>query len=102
MSLLTRRHPVSKELVLRLSADLLTAESVREAVRLPDEPAAVRLYLDLSGVRIPTAGALGSLIGLHRDLRARGGRLVLLNVQPLAFEVFTITRLTEVLDVRAA
>jgi anti-anti-sigma factor len=101
MSLLTRRH-ATKDLVLRLSADLLTGEGVREAVRLPAAAAAARLHLDLSGVRIPTAAGLAGLIRLHRDLRARGGRLVLLNVQPWAFEVFAATRLTEVLDVRAA
>jgi anti-anti-sigma factor len=101
MPLLTRNH-VPKELVLRLSADVLTGERVREAVRLPAEAAGARLHLDLSGVRIPSAGGLGGLVRLHTALRARGGRLVLLNVRPWAYEVFAVTRLTEVLDVRAA
>ncbi len=102
MFLTTRRLPVPKEVVVCLTADLLTRESVRDAVRLAEEPAGARLHLDLSSVRIPTAGGLGRLIRLHKSLRARGGRLVLLNVQPCAFEVFSLTRLTEVLDVRAA
>jgi anti-anti-sigma regulatory factor len=88
--------------VLRLSADVLTGEDVRKAARLPAVAAAALLHLDLSGVRLPTAGGLGGLVRLHTALRARGGRLVLLNVQPWAFEVFAATRLTEVLDVRAA
>jgi anti-anti-sigma regulatory factor len=101
MSLLTR-HAVPNELVLRHRAEVLTGESVREAVSLPAGRAGARLHLDLAGVRIPTAGGLGGLVRLHGALRARGGRLVLLNVQPWAFEVFSVTRLTEVLDVRAA
>jgi anti-anti-sigma factor len=56
----------------------------------------------LSGVRLPTADGLGALVGLHKQMRNRGGRLVLLNVQPRAYEVFTLTRLTEVMDVRVA
>ncbi|HEX5271591.1 MAG TPA: STAS domain-containing protein [Gemmataceae bacterium] len=99
---LVTRPPAPAEPVLRLSADLLTADALRAAVRFPPESAGPGLHLDLSGVRIPTAGGLGGLVRLHRDLRARGGRLVLLNVRPWAFEVFAATRLTEVFDVRAA
>jgi anti-anti-sigma factor len=101
MSLLIRQ-PISKEPIVRLHADVLTGDSVREATRLVDALAGSRLNLDLSTVRIPTAGGLGGLLRLHNAVRARGGRLVLLNVQPWAFEVFAVTRLTEVLDVRAA
>ena len=99
---LMTRHPIPRGSVVRLNAELLTADTIRKAVRPPEGLADVRLCLDLSGVRIPTAGGLGGLLRLHKSLRARGGRLVLLNVRPWAFEVFAVTRLTEVLDVRAA
>jgi anti-anti-sigma factor len=65
-----------------------------------EKPGRHRLHLDLGGVRIPTASGLGALVALHEKLRRRGGRLVLSNVQPWAYEVFSLTRLTEVLDVR--
>jgi anti-anti-sigma regulatory factor len=58
--------------------------------------------LDLGGVRVPTAGGVGRLVALHTRLRASGGRLVLCNVGQRAFEVFELTRLTELLDVRPA
>jgi anti-anti-sigma regulatory factor len=58
------------------------------------------LVLDLTGARVPTAGVLGQLVALNNRLRASGGRLVLCNVPPGAFEVFELTNLTELLDVR--
>jgi anti-anti-sigma regulatory factor len=68
-----------------------------------DEPAGQggrALVLDLGGVKVPTAGCLGQLVALNNRLRSSGGRLVLYNVGPMAFEVFELARLTELLDVR--
>ena len=86
--------------VLRVAHDMLTEESLHDVRRLRDKPGPHRLHLDLGGVCIPTAGGLGALLSLHKELRRRGGRLVLWNVRPWAYEVFAVTRLTEVLDVR--
>jgi anti-anti-sigma factor len=58
------------------------------------------LVLDLTGMKMPTAGGLGQLVALHNHLQASGGRLVLCNVEPRAFKVFELTRLTQLLDVR--
>jgi anti-anti-sigma factor len=87
---------------LRLTDCVLTQKGVRDALTLPDEPERQHLLLDLSRVRMPTAGGLGALVGLHKLIRDNGGRLVLLNVQPWAYEVFAVTRLIDVMDVRAA
>jgi anti-anti-sigma regulatory factor len=59
----------------------------------------LRVHLNLAGIVAPTAGGLGGLIRLHRELRKRGGQLVLDDVRPSAYEVFVLTRLTNVLDV---
>jgi anti-anti-sigma factor len=58
--------------------------------------------LDLRAVKLPTAGGLGQLVALHKELRASGSQLVLCNVREEAYEVFRLTRLTELLDVRRA
>jgi anti-anti-sigma regulatory factor len=103
MSTLTRRQAVlSGASVLRVPDEVLTEESVRAISRLPQTSGRQRLLLDLGRVRIPTAGGLGALVALHKGQRACGGSLTLLNVSPWAFEVFSLTRLTEILDVRAA
>jgi anti-anti-sigma regulatory factor len=86
--------------VFRIADDMLTEENLRDARRLLDKPGPHRLHLDLSAVRIPTARGLGALVALHHELRLCGGRLVLVNIRPWAYEVFAVTRLTEVLDTR--
>ena len=58
------------------------------------------LVLDLSDAGVPTAAGLGELITLHKRVRASGGQLVLSNVGERAYEVFKLTRLTDLLDVR--
>jgi len=93
---------MGRRTALRLTDGILTQQSVRNALKLPDDQEQHQLLLDLSGVRVPTASGLGALVSLHKQVRDNGGRLVLLNVQPWAYEVFTVTRLTEVMDVRAA
>ncbi len=100
MSTLARhgaKRPITR---LRVTDDILTGESLRCAERLAGEPGGHQLHLDLAGVRIPTAAGLGALVRLHHNVRSRGGHLVLMNVQPWAYEVFQVARLTEVLDVR--
>lgn len=87
---------------LRLTDCVLTQQSVRDVIKLPDEREQHQLLLDLSGVCLPTASGLGALVSLHKQVRDNGGRIVLLNVQPWAYEVFAVTRLTDVMDVRAA
>jgi anti-anti-sigma factor len=59
-----------------------------------------RLELDLGEVRYLTSTALGKLLGLHKRVRDRGGRLVIANVTDLVHEIFEVTQLHRILDVR--
>ena len=56
----------------------------------------------MSDVKAPTAAALGQLVRLDARAREMGRRLVLLNVDEWAYEVFLATRLVDLLDVRRA
>jgi anti-anti-sigma factor len=60
------------------------------------------LEVDLGEVAYLCATCLGKLIALDRRLRALGGRLALLNVAAAVYEVFEVTHLLDVLDVRGA
>jgi anti-anti-sigma factor len=85
---------------LRLAHEVLTEESLQAVRRCLEEPGAPVIHLDLGAIRLPTAEGLGALVVLSRELRARGGALLLVNVPPETHEVLAVTRLDEVLDGR--
>jgi anti-anti-sigma factor len=82
------------EVHMQAAADELNA--------LVDRLVRPRLRLDFGAVRFLTSTALGKLVALHTRVRAAGGRLVLVNLTDLVYEVFEVSRLTQVLDVRRA
>ena len=59
-----------------------------------------RLVVDFTNVAHLSSSALGMLITLHRQIRASSGRLALCNIQPQIYEIFTITRLSDIFDIR--
>jgi anti-sigma B factor antagonist len=56
--------------------------------------------MDLGNVTYLNSSALGLLLRLHKRLRDRGGRLVVSNLAPQVYEVFEVTRLNTLLDIR--
>jgi anti-anti-sigma regulatory factor len=82
--------------------EVLNRDSLRPAVRFLEESPALTVYLDLGGVRLPTAEGLGELVTLAAELGSGGGGLVLVNVPADTYEVFAVTHLVDVLDVRPA
>jgi anti-sigma B factor antagonist len=73
-----------------------------ELVALVENLGAVHVLLDLTGVRIVTSDGLGLIIILHTKLQAAGGRLTITGVNPAVYEVFEVTQLTRLFDVRLA
>jgi anti-sigma B factor antagonist len=74
----------------------------RELAGLTDGLGERHLVLDFGEVRHIHSGELGTLIDLHKRVRAAGGRLTLTNVRPEVYEVFEVTRLTTFISVRMA
>jgi anti-sigma B factor antagonist len=74
----------------------------RQLSRLAEGGPARHLVVDLGAVAYLTSTALGQLVGLHRRLRAEGGRLTVANVRPAVREVFSVTRLDTLLEVLPA
>jgi len=73
-----------------------------ELSRLVEELGDCRLHLDLANVRFLSSTWLGKFITILKSLRASGGRLTLYNTEAQIYEVFEVTRLTQLLDVRRA
>jgi anti-anti-sigma factor len=58
------------------------------------------LLLDFAGVQFLSAAVLGKLVSLHARLRQLGTRLVLTSLSAELFELFEITQLQTILDIR--
>ena len=59
-----------------------------------------QVALDLANIQYLTSTVLGHLLGLHKRLAAGGGHLCLENVGPSVRDVFRVTQLDHVLDIR--
>jgi anti-sigma B factor antagonist len=59
-----------------------------------------KLVVDFRNVTNMSSSALGMLITLHKRVREANGQLRLCNIQPAIEEVFKITRLNEIFQIR--
>ncbi len=71
----------------------------RELEGRTDELGAGHLLLDFSNIAYLTSVELGTLVTLHKQLRATGGRLTLFNLNDRVYEIFTTTRLHTLLRI---
>ena len=58
------------------------------------------MLLDLGEVRFVSSTALGMIVSLHKVLKSQGGRLTLCDVNEHLLELFEVTQLTRLLDIR--
>jgi anti-anti-sigma factor len=66
---------------------------------LTDELGECHLLLDFTNVDFITSVELGTLVSLHKKMKASGGRLTLFNLNLQVFEVFAVTRLETLLGI---
>jgi len=59
-----------------------------------------KLVLNFSSVDFLSSAALGKLITLDKKIKAQGGVLKLCNIRPEIYEVFAITRLNRLFDIK--
>src|SRR5947209_6721822 len=64
-----------------------------------DDLGGSHLLLDFTHVERLGSLELGTLIGLHKRMKACGGRLTLFNLNAEIYEVFTVTRLQTLLGI---
>jgi anti-anti-sigma factor len=87
----------------RVSLDEETLYAIRdELFALAEEPSESDLVLDFGNVEYVASTALDTLVSLHKNLLARGRRLTIGNLMPQVHEVFAVTRLDDLLDLRLA
>jgi len=61
---------------------------------------AEKLVISFSNVDHLSSAALGTLITIHNKLKSREGALRLTNIDPQIYEVFAITKLNKLFDIR--
>ncbi len=71
-----------------------------ELFRLVEEDGRKKLLLNFANVEFLSSGALGKLITLDKKVKAHNGVLKLSNIRPEIYEVFAITKLDRVFDIR--
>ena len=59
-----------------------------------------QLLLNFSAVEFLSSAALGKLITVDKKVKAKGGRLKLCNIRPEIYEVFAITKLNKLFDIK--
>ena len=59
-----------------------------------------KLLLNFSAVEFLSSAALGKLITLDKKVKAAGGALKLCQIQPEIYEVFAITKLNRLFDIK--
>ena len=67
--------------------------------RLVDEKGRKDLVLNFANVEFMSSAALGKLMVLRKKVQEAGGKLVLCNIAPGIYEVFTITKLDKLLTI---
>ncbi|MEX2138719.1 MAG: STAS domain-containing protein [Pirellulales bacterium] len=80
--------------------ELNIQELGQELFQLVEEDNKTRLLLNFQHVEFLSSAALGKLITLDKKVKAHGGRMKLSNIRPEIYEVFAITKLNKLFDIK--
>ena len=72
----------------------------QEMYSLVEKDSRKNLLLNFSTVEFLSSAALGKLINLDKKIKAIGGKLKLSNIRPEIYEVFAITKLNRIFDIK--
>jgi anti-sigma B factor antagonist len=75
-------------------------EMGQELFQLVEEDKRGKILLNFSQVDFLSSAALGKLITLDKKVKAHAGKLKLSNIRPEIYEVFAITKLNKLFDIR--
>jgi len=72
----------------------------KELFALVEEQNKKKLLLNFTTVEFLSSETLGELIKLEKKVKQHSGRLMFSNIKPEIYEVFAITRLNKLFDIR--
>ena len=94
------RTPLPEEAMPEVRSDCVCERVAHQVGRLDSESSPVLVALDLRSLRYIGNQELGAIVTLNRKVREAGGRLSLINVQPAVADVFAVTGLDTLIQVR--
>ena len=84
----------------KIIEDINIQELGQEMFQLAEGDRREKLVLNFSAVEFLSSAALGKLITLDKKVKAHGGILKLSNIRPEIYEVFAITKLNRLFDIK--
>ena len=84
----------------KIVEDISIQELGQEMFHLVEVENRGKLLLNFSSVDFLSSAALGKLITLDKKMKAHGGALKLSNIRPEIYEVFAITKLNRLFDIK--
>jgi anti-sigma B factor antagonist len=85
----------------KIIEDINIQQLGQEMFQLVEVDSRGKLLLNFSSVDFLSSAALGKLITLDKKMKAHGGALKLSNIRPEIYEVFAITKLNRLFDIKA-
>ncbi len=84
----------------KIVEDINIQQLGQEMFQLVEADSRDKLLLNFSAVDFLSSAALGKLITLDKKMKAHGGALKLSNIRPEIYEVFAITKLNRLFDIK--
>jgi anti-sigma B factor antagonist len=84
----------------KIVEDINIQQLGQEMFQLVEADSRDKLLLNFSAVDFLSSAALGKLITLDKKMKAHGGTLKLSNIRAEIYEVFAITKLNRLFDIR--
>ena len=84
----------------KIVEDISIQELGQEMFHLIEVEKRGKLLLNFSSVNFLSSAALGKLISLEKKVKTHGGVLKLSNIRPEIYEVFAITKLNRLFDIK--
>jgi anti-sigma B factor antagonist len=85
----------------KIIEDINIQELGQELFHLVEVESRRKLLLNFSSVDFLSSAALGKLITLDKKVKANSGSLKLSNIRPEIYEVFAITKLNRLFDIKS-
>jgi anti-sigma B factor antagonist len=84
----------------KIVEDINIQELAQEMFQLIEKDRREKILLNFSAVDFLSSAALGKLITMDKKVKAGGGVLKLSNIKPEIYEVFAITKLNRLFDIK--